>query len=136
VRRLGIIIVVCALAGCSTAPRSPESLARSDLIVTDIQNAPPEYQLVYLDSGHFPRGNDVNALRIRYLLKELSEHTGDSPVAIADRTQRTTSVLRTEYGREVTNQRFLEEAKSYFDANGPKTNFNDLATLLALTMGR
>lgn len=129
-------LMVVFLAACSSEPQTSEGLAKSDLIVTDIQKAPIEYKLAYLDSGHLPRGTDVNASRIRFLLKYLSEKTGDNSQSIADRTSVATSVLKDNYGRAVTNQGFLEEAYEYFEGGGPKTGFNDLASLLTLIMSK
>ena len=130
-------LILVTLLGCSSPrPLTPDELAKSDLIITEIKTAPVEYQLLYLDSGQLPRGTDVNAGRIRFLLKNLSQKTGDSPQQIADRTSTATSVLKEKYGKAVTHQRFLEEANDYFDAGGPKTNYNDLATLLTIIMGK
>jgi hypothetical protein len=111
-------------------------LAKSDLIVTDIQKAPVEYQLTYLDSGHLPRGNDVSAARIRFLLRSISATTGDSADQIADRTSRSTTVLREQYGKAITNLRFLEEANRYLESGAPKTNYNDLSTLQIILLGK
>jgi hypothetical protein len=113
-------------------PSAP-SLSESDLIITDIKAAPIEYQLAYLDSGHLPRGTDVNAARIRYLLKTLAGKTGDSAQHIGERTYATTASLKREYGREITHQRFLEEANNY---NGPKMNYDSLSALLVAELGK
>ena len=128
------ILMVCA--ACSTSPKTSEQLADSDLIITDIEKAPVEYQLAYLDSGHLPRGNDVNAARIRYLLKLISERAGGSQKQIADRTSRSTSLLKQDYGRAVSNQQFLEQAKAYFDAGGQKMSYDDLSTLLVMQLAK
>jgi hypothetical protein len=117
-------------------PSAP-SLSQSDLIITKIKSAPIEYQLAYLDNGQLPRGTDVNAARIRYLLKSLSEKTGDSNQHIADRTSAATDTLKRDFGREVTRQRFLEEANGYYyDASKPQINYDSLAALLITTMGK
>jgi len=116
---------------------SAASLSQSDLIITKIKSAPIEYQLAYLDNGQLPRGTDVNAARIRYLLKSLSEKTGDSNQHIADRTSAATDTLKRDFGREVTRQRFLEEANGYYyDASKPQINYDSLAALLITTMGK
>jgi hypothetical protein len=99
--------------------------------VTNLQSAPPEYQLLYLDSGHLPQGNDPAAARIRALLREVSESTKDDEKHIADRTSRTVTVLNQD-GIPITNEEFLGEAKAYFSANGPQISFDDLSTTLAL----
>lgn len=116
-------------------PSAP-SLFQSDLIIADIKSAPIEYQLAYLDSGHLPRGTDLNAARIRYLLKSLAEKTGDSVQHIADRTCGATEMLKRDYGRELTRQRFLEEANNYFNTGGPQTNYDSLSGLLVAGMGK
>jgi hypothetical protein len=117
-------------------PSAP-SLSQSDLIITKIKSAPIEYQLAYLDNGQLPRGTDVNAARIRYLLKSLSEKTGDSNQHIADRTSAATDTLKRDFGREVTRQRFLEEANGYYyDPSKPQINYDSLAALLITTMGK
>ena len=118
------------------APSAP-SLSQSDLIITEIKSAPIEYQLAYLDNGQLPRGRDVNAARIRYLLKSLSQKTGDSNQHIADRTSAATDTLKRDFGREVTRQRFLEEANGYYyDASKPQINYDSLAALLITAMGK
>lgn len=141
--RMVIAIIVVAAVACtcflswpSPRPQTSESLSQSDLIITDIKAAPIEYQLAFLDSGHLPRGTDINAARIRYLLKELSEKTGDAPAQISDRTTRCTTVLKQDYGKAVTNQKFLEEANNYYKAGGPKMNYEALSTLLVMQMGK
>ena len=116
-------------------PSAP-SLSQSDLIITEIKSAPIEYQLAYLDNGQLPRGRDVNAARIRYLLKSLSEKTGDSNQHIADRTSAATDTLKRDFGREVTRQRFLEEANEYYDSSRPQINYDSLAALLITAMGK
>ena len=116
-------------------PSAP-SLSQSDLIITKIKSAPIEYQLAYLDNGQLPRGTDVNAARIRYLLKSLSEKTGDSNQHIADRTSAATDTLKRDFGREVTRQRFLEEANQYYEASRPQINYDSLAALLITAMGK
>lgn len=115
---------------------SASSLSQSDLIITEIKSAPIEYQLAYLDNGQLPRGRDVNAARIRYLLKSLSEKTGDSSQHIADRTSAATDTLKRDFGREVTRQRFLEEANEYYDASRPQINYDSLAALLITSLGK
>jgi hypothetical protein len=115
---------------------SASSLSQSDLIITEIKSAPIEYRLAYLDNGQLPRGRDVNAARIRYLLKSLSAKTGDSIQYIADRTSAATDTLRRDFGREVTRQRFLEEANEYCDANRAQINYDSVAALLVTAMGK
>ena len=115
---------------------SVPSLSQSDLIIAEIESAPIEYQLAYLDNGQLPRGRDVNAARIRYLLKFLSEKTGDSNQHIADRTSAATDTLKRDFGREVTRQRFLEEANQYYEASRPQINYDSLAALLITTMSK
>lgn len=132
-RAVILIVVVLLFCGgaCTTANRSPSNLAESDLVITDIKKAPIEYQLAYLDSGHLPRGNDISATRIRYLLSTISDTTGDSMREIADRTVGCTDVIRRKYGREVKNEEFLEEAKE-FVLTAPKTKYSDAASFLVL----
>lgn len=132
----GLALILVVMGCASSTPKTSEELAQSDLIITDIQNAPVEYKLAYLDSGHLPRGTDASAARIRFLLNELSERTGDPQQGIADRTSQATAVLKSEYGKVVTHERFLEEAHAYYKTGGPKTSYNDLSTLLVLTLGR
>lgn len=132
-----VFLALTIVAGCSPAqPRTSESLAQSDLIVTNIETAPVEYQLSYLDAGQLPRGNDVNAARIRYLLKVISDQTGDSVQHIADRTSASTTVLKKDYGKAVTNQRFLEGANEYVLARGPKLDYDSLSGLLIVGLGK
>ncbi len=102
----------------------------------DLSYAPPQYQLTFLDSGKTPIGSDIHAARIRYLLGMISERTGDTPQHIADRTARCIVVLKQDYGKAVTNERFLEEANDYFNARGPKANYDDLSATLVITLGR
>lgn len=116
-------------------PSAP-SLFESDLIITEIKSAPIEYQLAYLDTGHLPRGTDLNAARIRYLLRSLAEKTGDSYQHIADKTSDATETLKRNYGREVTRQRFLEEANDYYEAGGNQVNYDSVSALLIVGMGR
>ena len=67
-RKPAALFIFTIAFGCGKpAPRTPEELAKSDLYVTNIETAPIEYQLAFQDSGELPRGNDVNAARIRYL---------------------------------------------------------------------
>ena len=117
-------------------PRTSESLASSDESVTDVETAPPEYQLAYIDAGALPRGNDVNAARIRYLLKSLSTVTGETPQGIADRTRGCTATLKRDYGKPISNQRFLEEANEYFKSGRPQTDYNSVSTMLIAGLGR
>ncbi len=132
-----IVVLMLFCVACSPAPqKTSEDLARSDLIVTDIANAPPEYQLAYLDQNQLPRGDDVHSARIRYLLKMVSEKTGEPQKQIADRTSRSTTLLKQDYGRAVSNEQFLENAKAYYDAGGPKTSYNDLSTLLLMQLAK
>ena len=101
-----------ATAPTTSTPQPQESdntLARSDLYIEDIKNAPAEYQLAFLDSGQSVRGTDINAARIRYLLGFISQKTGDGKDHIADQTQRCTIVLKRNYGKAVTNLQFLEK---------------------------
>lgn len=116
-------------------PSAP-NLVESDLIITEIKSAPLEYRLAYLDTGTLPRGNDLNAARIRYLLKFLAEKTGDSNQHIADKTSEATETLKRDYGREVTRQQFLEEANNYFKAGGQKANYDSVSALLIARMGQ
>lgn len=127
--------------GATTTPGSitaePDNpLARSDLYVADLKNAPIEYKLNFLDTGEPMRGNDVNAARIRYLLGFVSQRTGDNKGHIADQTARCTVVLKQKYGKSVTNLRFLEEVNSYFLAGGPKDNYSDLSVMMVITLGK
>jgi hypothetical protein len=115
---------------------SAPSLFESDLIITEIKSAPIEYGLAYLDTGHLPRGTDLDAARIRYLLKSLAEKTGDSYQHIADKTSDATETLKRDYGREVTRQRFLEEANNYYKAGGPQANYDSISALIIVGMGQ
>ena len=115
---------------------SAPSLFESDLIITEIKSAPIEYRLAYLDTGVLPRGTDLNAARIRYLLKSLAEKTGDSYQHIADKTSDATETLKRDYGREVTRQRFLEEANNYYKAGGHQANYDSVSVLLIVGMGQ
>ena len=115
---------------------SAPSLFESDLIITEIKSAPIEYRLAYLDTGQLPRGTDLNAARIRYLLKSLAEKTGDSYQHIADKTSNATETLKRDYGREVTRQRFLEEANNYYKAGGHQANYDSISALLIVGMGQ
>lgn len=134
---IAAFLVLSVLLGCETArQKTPEEISKSDLIVTEIESAPVEYKLAYLDNGHLPRGTDVHAARIRYLLLEVSNKTGDTPASIADQTTKVRSVLRESYGRDVTHERFLEEAKEYFAAGGPKLSYKDLSMLLTMGMSK
>jgi len=130
----GLLVLMYVALPVKT-PSAP-SLSQSDLIITEIKSAPVEYQLAYLDNGQLPRGTDVNAARIRYLLKSLSEKTGDSNQHIADRTSGATDTLKRDFGREVTRQRFLEEANKYYEASRPQINYDSLAALLITAMGK
>jgi hypothetical protein len=116
-------------------PSAP-SLFESDLIITEIKSAPIEYQLAYLDTGLLPRGTDLNAARIRYLLKSLAEKTGESYQHIADKTSDATETLKRDYGREVTRQRFLEEANNYYKAGGHQANYDSVSALVIVGMGQ
>ena len=129
-------LMVFALMVLPAKTPSAPSLSQSDLIITEIKSAPIEYQLAYLDNGQLPRGRDVNAARIRYLLKSLSEKTGDSNQHIADRTSAATDTLKRDFGREVTRQRFLEEANQYYEASRPQINYDSLAALLITAIGK
>ncbi len=121
----------------STPKSAPDnSVSQSTLIITDIKNAPIEYQLTYLDTEKLPRGDDIKAARIRFLLKTLAQKTGDTEQHIADRTGQSVSILKKDYGKEATNLKFLEEAHSYFASRGPKTNFDDLSILLVMAMSQ
>lgn len=80
--------------------------------------------------------NSGSAEKIRALLKKLARETGDSQGDIADRTARCTLVLKQDYGKVVTNQRFLEEAQAYFDGRGPKTNYRDLSGMLVIGLSK
>lgn len=130
-KRLAICLI-CFFAACSSQPRTSESLAQSDLVVTDIRTAPVEYQLAYSDSSNLPRGNDADAARIRYFLNILTQKTGDSEKVIADMTARCTRLLKKDYGKVVSNQRFLEDADDYFAAGGKKVKFEELGSLLVM----
>ena len=135
IQLIGLLVLMYVALPVKT-PSAP-SLSQSDLIITEIKSAPIEYQLAYMDNGQLPRGTDVNAARIRYLLKSLSEKTGDSNQHIADRTSAATDTLKRDFGREVTRQRFLEEANGYYyDASKPQINYDSLAALLITTMGK
>lgn len=120
----------------STQPSASESLEQSDLIITDMQAAPVEYQLAYLDSNHLPRGTDVHAARIRYLLRSLAQATGKTPAQISDRTTRCTTLLKRDYGKAVTNERFLEEANSYCMDRRLCSDFDQASALLVVVMGQ
>lgn len=133
--QLAGLLVLMYVALPVKTPSAP-SLSQSDLIVTEIKSAPIEYQLAYLDNGQLPRGRDVNAARIRYLLKSLSEKTGDSNQYIAERTSAATDTLKRDFGREVTRQRFLEAANKYYEASRPQINYDSLAALLITAMGK
>jgi len=134
IQLIGLLVLMSKVLPVKT-PSAP-SLSQSDLIITEIKSAPIEYQLAYLDNGQLPRGRDVNAARIRYLLKSLSEKTGDSNQHIADRTSAATDTLKREFGREVTRQRFLEEANEYYGASRYQINYDSLAALLITAMGK
>jgi hypothetical protein len=130
-KSVSAVFILCILVSCGSAPQTSQDLARSDALVTNLKSAPPEYQLLYLDSGHLPRGNDPAAARIRALLREVSGRTKDDERHIADRTSRAVTVLNQD-GIPITNEEFLGEAKAYFTANGPQITFDDLSSTLAL----
>jgi len=134
----GVLLIGLVLLGnkaLSVKTPSAPSLSQSDVIIAGIKSAPIEYQIAYLDNGQFPRGNDANAARIRYLLKSLSEKTGDSNQHIADQTSAATDKLKRDFGREVTRQRFLEEANEYYEARRP-ISYDSLAALLIPAIGK
>lgn len=103
-------VLLLILTGCA-APRvlTPAELANSDAVITEIQKAPVEYQLAYLDSGRLPRGNNVNAARIRFLLKSVSEKTSDSRQAVADRTSAAVALSKKNMGKRLLTRRFLKK---------------------------
>jgi hypothetical protein len=130
----GLLILVCVALPVKR-PAAP-SLLESGLIITDIKSAPLEYQIAYRDTGVLPRGTDLTAARIRYLLKSLAEKTGDSYQHIADKTSEATETLKRDYGREVTRQRFLEEANNYYKAGGHQGNYDSVSARLIVGMGK
>ena len=129
-------LIVFALKVLPAKTPSAPSLSQSDLIFTEIKSAPIEYQLAYLDTGQLPRGTDRNAARIRYLLKSLAEKTGDSYQHIADKTSEATETLKRDYGRDVSRQRFLEEANNYYIAGAHQVNYDSVSALLIVAMGQ
>jgi hypothetical protein len=128
------LVVLMRVALPVKTPSAP-SLSQSDLIITEIKSAPIEYLLAYLDNGQLPRGTDRSAARIRYLLKSLAEKTGDSYQHIADKTSDATETLKRDYGREVSRQRFLEEANNYL-AGPHQANYDSASALLIVEMGK
>jgi hypothetical protein len=131
---VGLLILWC-VAMPVRRPSAP-NLLESDLIITEIKSAPIEYQFAYHDTGLLPRGTDLNAARIRYLLKSLAEKTGDSYQHIADKTSEATETLKRDYGREVTRQQFLEEANNYYKVGGPQANYDSVSALLIAQLGK
>lgn len=129
-------LMVFALMVLPAKTPSAPSLSQSHLIFTEIKSAPIEYQLAYLDTGQLPRGTDRNAARIRYLLKSLAEKTGDSYQHIADKTSEATETLKRDYGRDVSRQRFLEEANNYYIAGAHQVNYDSVSALLIVAMGK
>lgn len=72
-----------------------------------------------------------SAPEIGYLIEQLEQETGDSAAFIADRTARSTLVLRQD-GKLVSNRQFLDEAQAYFNGRGPKIGYKDLSTMLVI----
>lgn len=123
--------------GATTSSQStPEAVPQSDLFITDIKSAPIEYTVVFLDTGQFPRGNDIKAARIRFLLKAIGAKTGDSSKTIADTASRATDVIKADYGRIVTIQNFLEQAYQYYETGAPRESITALAPILVTLLGR
>jgi len=81
------------------APREAATTPQSESDTATYAN-----QLALLD-----RSGSSGAGRIERLLRTVAQRTGDSEAHIADRTARSTLVLKQDYGKEVTNERFLGE---------------------------
>lgn len=95
-----------------------------------------EYKLAYLDSlkdGKLLRDDDVRINRIRYLLENIAQKSGDSKEHIADRTAQVTTFLHEKYGKDVTNAEFLEQANSFY-TTAPKTSYDNASNLLVITL--
>lgn len=122
----------------TSEPEPDNPLAHSDLYLTttEIKNGPLEYKLAFLDGSEPIKGNDINAARIRYLLNNIARSSGDGPGQIADQTARATVVLKSRYGKAVTNRQFLEEANDYYSGGGPKEKYYKVSVMLIMAMGR
>ena len=133
------LLAVCLLSiqGCDPPhSQTSEELATSEAHVTDLVNAPVEYGIACLDSGEIPKGNDINAARIRFLLKAISEKSGDSSQTIADQASRATQVLKKNFGKVVTIRAFLEQVHDYFETGAPKGRVAEITPILIGLMSR
>lgn len=111
----------CALppAGNSAVKTLPAMNATSPIPTSDESKNDPEQLarfLIGLDDGGKAMAdiNDIRVKRVRYLLWELANVTGEKTFDISAATDGAASNLESKYGKRVARQTLLEEMKGFY----------------------
>lgn len=118
-------------SAASAAP--PASSTRPKYDPSNPAANPIEYQLAYLDSKGYVAADDPKITRILYLLETISKKTGDPVQSVGDRTAKSTTVAKQNYGKVISNLEFLEQANEMLKS-GVKMKYEDAATMLLMVM--
>ena len=126
-----LLVALLCLSGCddsSNSRTSSDSPANKSL----------EYKIAYIDSVKSDsslKDDDARINRIRYLLESISQQTGDTKEHIGDVTVGATKTIHDQYGKDISNAEFLEQARDFVENMPKKTklDYAHAATLLVLT---
>jgi hypothetical protein len=83
-----------------------------------------EYVLASLDEGYQVTEDTIRVKRYRYLLKDLSERTGETEYEIANHTVQAVNHSRESYGKEFKIMDLMERAHDFYKATGSKEKYS------------
>lgn len=116
---LTAILCLALTSGCAVSHPSSESVSSPTP-----ERPSLEYMLASIDAGYRVTENTIEVKRFRYLLKDLSELTGESQYDIADQTVKSTNHARESYGKEIKNLAMMERAHDFYKETRSKEKYN------------
>jgi hypothetical protein len=98
--------------------------------------ATPEYQLAMLNANGAVNSSDVTIIRFRYILNSIQDKSGESHRRIGDMLAKGHSLLRSNYGKQVSVLSFAEDANRAMRSAPSGTAFAEVVALLVISIGR
>ncbi|MES9873147.1 MAG: hypothetical protein ABW146_08550 [Candidatus Sedimenticola sp. 6PFRAG7] len=126
-----VIITVGLLIGLFTwlsSDSDPSSTSTADQSI--------EYKLATINADGMVNENDVTVNRFRYLLKSISERTGDTPERIADLTVFTQNKLRDEFGKEIGLLELMEGGNKALSGNNVSVTYKEIMAMMIVMLSQ
>lgn len=129
-----IISVSFILIACQNSNES-ESTNNPNATITPKEDKSLEYKLATINANGYVKKDDITVTRFRYLLNNISQHTGYPPEKIGDITVFAQKELHEKNGKEINLLSLMEEANKVLVKNkASKIKYEEIISMLMVML--